>query len=221
VAVRRRTVPALVAPLLALAATGCAPATPRAAPGRDGRAIAPSDPSAEGGRFVAGAGGRSRLLVRTRDVVTGRHVVRFEQWRAVLVTTPEPSVSVEVDMHSLRTSSETVEAFLKNDLLEVDRYPKATLVGKLSANGDAGEYVVDATLVLHGVEKQIRFKARLTRRPTSYRFFAIFELSRTDFDIRRPDAADGWIDRDVIVTIDADGAPEPVTADDANRPRAH
>jgi polyisoprenoid-binding protein YceI len=211
---------------LALAATGCGAgvqrATVTAAP-----ANAPSAPAAsvkgaplesEGGRFIARAA-TSKLEVKATAVMVGEQTLRFERWRALVLTGRELRVDVDVDATSLRSDLSIVERIAKNQLMEVHLFPHATFTGTLkprgaiAAIGDRDVDVdVDVMASIHGVTRRLTFKGKVRRAGKAYRFSAEFKVPRQAFDIRLHSSWDSFIDDDVLIELDVRAEPEPVTA---------
>jgi polyisoprenoid-binding protein YceI len=191
---------------------GCAPEVQRATVSPSvievpGVAVAPRGAQ----RFVVRPS-HSRLLVRAAHAYTGKHVLTFERWRAILVTDPSLQIFVDADMTSVRTSVPEVESYVRYDLLEIGNHPHATLLANLRPvpDGAPGEHVAEGRIVLHGVAKDVTFHATVTKRAGSYRFLTSFELSRKDFAIGTADIWDGYLHDTVSVQIDADVTPERV-----------
>jgi polyisoprenoid-binding protein YceI len=201
---------------VAVVALGCAPEIQRAAvspaPVELPRvALAPRGAK----RFVVRPS-HSRLLVRAVHAYTGKHVLTFDRWRAILVTEPSLEIFVDADMTSVRTSVSDVESYVRYDLLEIGQHPHATLLATLHPvlGGEPGEHVAEGRMVLHGVAKDLRFHATVTKRAASYRFVTSFEISRKDFAIGTPDIWDGYLHDTVSVSIDADVTPERVEVEE-------
>jgi polyisoprenoid-binding protein YceI len=96
----------------------------------------------------------------------------------------------EVDLNSIDTGIGLRNRHMRDNYLETDKYPythfkgKLTRAGKLSDN----EYDVTAegTMFIHGVEKQISVKGKMTAMDNGYRIQANFITALTDYKITVP-----------------------------------
>jgi polyisoprenoid-binding protein YceI len=152
---------------------------------------------------------RSRIDVVGVDVFGGKHPTTFDRWRGTVRIGPPNRVSVEVDMESARGESEIVTRALKYDLLEVDRYPTATLTGRIDDKGR-----VEGNAMIHGVEKGLRFHGSLTREGPEYHFVARFKISRDAFAIHTPASWDSLVRDDVHLYVDVRARRERVTVEE-------
>lgn len=163
-------------------------------------AMAPDLASAKAGtsaeRWVA-VPARSRIDVVGVDVMGGKHPVTFDRWTGVVTIGPPNRVVVDIQMASARGESEMITRILKYDLLEVDRYPTATLSGTIDDKG-----LVEGNAAIHGVEKGLRFHGTLTREGEEYRFVARFKISRDVFKIHSDASWDGLVKDDVHIYAD-------------------
>lgn len=157
----------------------------------------------------------SRVDVVGVDVMGGRHPVTFDRWKATLLVGAESRVFVDVDMTSARGESELVTRLLKYELLEVDRYPRATLTAVVRPSGDPDTpQIVEGNATIHGIEKGLRFHGVLRREGPHYRFLARFRVSRDLFGIHAKASWDGLVRDDVHVYVDARAVRERVTAEE-------
>lgn len=160
----------------------------------------------------------SRVDLYAADVITGDHRLTFERWTAHVVTKPAWRLEVTIETHSLRASPKVLEDFAKRRVLEVDRFPRATLQGTLrplAFQRAEGTYEVVGHLELHGVTKPIRFEGSLTREGDRVRFRTQFVLARAPFDVRVPAPWEALVKNDVRIAIDAVAVPQPPTDSDA------
>jgi polyisoprenoid-binding protein YceI len=140
---------------------------------------------------------RSRMDVVGVDIVGGKHPVTFDRWSAIVTIGPPNRIAVEVDMRSARGESETITRLLKYELLHVDQHPTATLEGTIDDNG-----LVSGNATIHGVQRGLRFRGRLTREGAEYHFVARFKILRNAFDIRAEASWDSLIKDDAHIYVD-------------------
>lgn len=163
---------------------------------------------------------RSRLEVHASSTFTGWQRITFDRWSAKVVRGKVVRVSVNVDMTSLKISlPDPAESVIKTRLLEVHKFPLATLEGTIHAiHGgavpDAGEITVEGLAHLHGVRRAIRFVGSLAPDGAGYRFRARFLLSRVDFDIGFHDSWDTFLGDDVRIVLDIAGVEQKVEAEE-------
>jgi len=169
---------------------------------------------------------RTKLEMYASDIVTGEHRGWFERWKGHVDIVPAndgpkesiPKVALivaEIQTDSLVVDLAGAADFVKQKLLEVQRFPRATLTATLSkTDGDIpSEHVVQGIADIHGVKKQIRFVGDLTKDGESYRFKTSFVISRKDFDISYT-PVEPFLKNDVRIVIDGVAHPEKVTAEE-------
>jgi polyisoprenoid-binding protein YceI len=152
----------------------------------------------------------SRVVVAARDIARGSHPLRFERFSGSVRVTPSGGgqLRLDIDMGSLRGDNGFAER-LASSMLEVTRFPHATLVAQLR-KGDAPDVrVVQGNVVVHGIEHGITFKAKLRPDGDSWRLHAVFDMSRSAFDIKADGTWDPLIRDDFRVTFDLRGVPAP------------
>jgi len=152
-------------------------------------------------RYVV-LGRRSHLDIRGHDSVLGDHSITFSRWSARIETEP-PRIEVDIDLRSLESSEGFVASILRDHVLEVDRYPHATLVGSLAGTGGrGGDIVIDGIADVHGKRVPLRFNGAIREEGTGYRFKASFAMSRRAFDCSYA-PAEPFLDDTFHVTVDA------------------
>ena len=109
------------------------------------------------------------------------------------------SVHLEVDMASLSTGKKLRDDHMREDHLEVEKYPKAVFEGAalLSPAGAKLEpgkltpFQIEGTFALHGVSRRLRFPAEATFTPVGQggrvAFRANFSVALPDYQIKRPE----------------------------------
>jgi polyisoprenoid-binding protein YceI len=139
---------------------------------------------------------RGRLDIEEQDPTQGRLFIDF-------------------DMTSFENPSRMVTLILQQEFLEVDAHPHAQLEARFRrAGGAPDERLVEGILDLHGVQKGVSFKARVTRDGTAVRLTATFDLDRQPFGIRQHDEWD-WVNKnDFRVRLDLRGTPERVEVEE-------
>ncbi len=158
--------------------------------------------SEKGPRFPVRREG-SQVEVVAGDLITGDHVLTFDRFDGLLATEPpgdSGTLDFELDLQSMKSDSKEVESVIKNDLLEVDKFPHASLAAHFGP-GSGDEREVEGNLVLHGVKKGIRFAATLRPEERGYRFAATFKIERQAFGIHAP-KFDSVIYDDLRINLD-------------------
>jgi len=109
------------------------------------------------------------------------------------------SVHLEVDLASLTTGKKLRDEHMREDHLEVTKYPKAVFEGAavLSPAGAKLEpgkltpFQMEGTFELHGVSRRLRFPAEATFTPVGQggrvAFKATFSVALPDYQIKRPE----------------------------------
>jgi len=172
-------------------------------------------PPDEARRFAVRPDG-SILEVYVKDLATGPHTLVFTRFRGSLVP-EEPggtgTLTLDVDLRSVRTDTETVASIVKEELLEVDKHPHARIQATLHPAGDAGERRVEGNVLLHGVRRGLRFTGKLRHRGERWYLAGEFEMSRVAHGIRRTPDLDWMISDEFLVKIDLLATPEKVTVE--------
>jgi polyisoprenoid-binding protein YceI len=156
----------------------------------------------------------SRLHVYASDLLNGDHSITFASFRGVVEidATRHGRFRLSVDMRTLRAENDYITDFAKYDLLEVDKYPHATIVAQIEPGDAPDALALTGNIVLHGVEHGIRFTATLTRINDHAEVHAVWKMSRVDFAMRAR-KADWIIQNDIRVTLDLRAGPERVTVE--------
>lgn len=167
--------------LLVLAlALGCrAPTKPPAAPLAAESNVRRPAP----GRYVVDAE-HSRFDALGAGTLAGHFRLRFTSWKATIDVANDGvgMLNVVVDTASVEVDKAAATDVVKVHLLEVDRFPKATLVGKLVPNGT--DYAIDGTADLHGYRVPLRIAGKLQEDGTEWVFRTSFPISRKAFAIK-------------------------------------
>jgi polyisoprenoid-binding protein YceI len=172
-------------------------------------------PPEEARRFAIRPEG-SLLEVFVKDLVTGPHTLTFTRYRGSLVpeeTGGTGTLTLDVDLESVHTDSESVTSIIKWELLQVERYPHARITATLRPAGDGGERTVEGTVLLHGVRRGLRFTGRLRHRGERWYLSGEFEMSRIAHGIHRAPNLDWMISDDFLVKIDLLATPETVSVE--------
>lgn len=200
------------ASLASIASAGCvfdgnAPGTRDATASGEVFVSPAAEPSGEPPSFRPGAkryvvfGRRSHLDVSGHDTVLGDHRLTFRSWSARIETEP-PRIVVDIDLRSLDSSEGMIVPIVRDNMLEADRYPHATLVGSLSAAGRAGEIVIDGIADVHGKRVPLRFTGAMHEEGKGYRFRGSFDMSRRAFDVSFA-PVEPFLDDTFRVSVDA------------------
>lgn len=175
----RRALSVLLAASLAF---GCKAAPPAAAP-QPAAIVVPWGPKP--GRYVVDPA-RARFDVYGAGTIAGRYRLRFPEWRAVVVLREDRTAELDVRVvtRSVQVDKTAATGIVKNHLLEVERYPVATLKAKLRPTDASGAYDIDGVADLHGVQQPLRFAGRLRQDPDGYVFHTEVKISRKAFNLR-------------------------------------
>jgi len=114
------------------------------------------------------------------------------------------SVSVTVDMGSIKTDEEKLTGHLKTpDLLDVAKFPQATFTSTaIKPGGEKGaSHTVTGNLQLHGVTKSVSFPATIKVGADAVDVNAEFAINRKDFGIVYPGMPDDLIKDDVLLKL--------------------
>ncbi len=202
---RRRRLVLVLASAHALA---CGPGVQRAAlsPALAEGKVADAEPAREARLVLAP---ESRVVVAAKDVARGTHPLRFDKIRGKLRVGPAGAghLRFELDMATLRGENGFAES-LAQSMLEVNRFPHATLVARIEPAEAPDTRLVTGNVVVHGVERGISFKAKMKQDGEAWRLHAVFELSRSAFGIKADGAWDPLIRDDFRVTFDFRGMPD-------------
>ena len=109
------------------------------------------------------------------------------------------SVHLEVDLASLSTGKKLRDEHMREDHLEVDKFPKAifdgaAVISPAGAKLEPGKltpFQMEGTFALHGVSRRVRFPAEATFTPSGpggkIAFRATFSVALPDYQIKRPE----------------------------------
>jgi polyisoprenoid-binding protein YceI len=113
-------------------------------------------------------------------------------------------IAVEIATASLTADDPKLTSHLKSpDLLDVDKYPKATFTStSIVAGGEGGAtHTVTGNLQLHGVIKSISFPVKAKIASDTVDADAEFAIDRKDFGIVYPGMPDDLIKDDVLLKL--------------------
>ncbi|HSN97016.1 MAG TPA: YceI family protein [Candidatus Nanopelagicales bacterium] len=142
--------------------------------------------------------------------VTGKHEGKFEKITGSIALGPDGkpeggSVTVEIDMDSVKTDQEKLDGHLKApDFFDVAKFPKAKFTStEVKAGGDKGAtHTLTGELDLHGVKKTISFPATITVGADAVTATTEFALNRKDFGIAYEGKKDDLIRDEVVIKLD-------------------
>ncbi len=134
------------------------------------------------------------------DSVTGEHPAHLPAMQGTITREGEAlRVQFVLDMRELQAAPD-VQDQMRNELLEVKKFPDCTFASKaIVPNGGHAE--VTGNLTLHGVTHAITFDASVKSTPQAVDVTADFTLPRTEFDIHRHDSWDGLIRDEIRVHV--------------------
>lgn len=140
--------------------------------------------------------------------VTGKHLGSFKTFSGTIraeegaADASSGEVTVEIDIASIDADVAKLTAHLKTpDLLDAEKYPKATFRSTKVEKKDGSTYSVTGPFQLHGVTKQITFPATIRLAPEQVEVDAEFAINRKDFDITYPGMPDDLIKDDVLIKL--------------------
>jgi polyisoprenoid-binding protein YceI len=117
-------------------------------------------------------------------------------------------------MRTLEAENDFITGFAKYELLDVDTFPRATIVAQVEPLPDEpGTLWMTGNVVLHGVERGIQFRATFARQGELVHIHAVFKMSRTAFAMRARES-DWIIQDDLRITLDLHAGPEKITVED-------
>lgn len=162
----------------------------------------------------------SKLEVRGGDLLTGNHVMKFKRWRGAFLKDatsppekPTGELTIDIELGSLETDW-IVDDSLRNHLLEVNKHPRAIFAGTVRPRDDNEPgHVFLGRLVVHGVERSIRFYLTVKPAAETYLLDAVFDMSRDEFGMHRKDTIDLVIYDDFRVDFGLVAHPEQVSAE--------
>jgi polyisoprenoid-binding protein YceI len=168
----------------------------------------------DGKRFAAHAGS-SALVVVGSATFSGDHEFTFRRWNATLVGDPPTQLRMEAEATTVAAEEPWMEDMIRTDLLEVERFPRATLVADLlPIAGEPDARLVVGNATVHGITRGIRFRATLARDGEAWKLAATFDMSRKAFDVRLHNRWDAFIHDDFRLVLDFRATPERVFVED-------
>ena len=152
---------------------------------------------------------RAHLAIKGHDSVLGDHVLSFSRWSARIEAEEPPKIVVDIDLTSLWSDEGLVASMARNQLLEVDRYQHASLVGTLARTSIDGQLVIDGTVDLHGKQGPLRFVGTMRPEGDGYRLDASFDMSRHAFGLSYA-PIEPFLDDNFRIVVSAVARPERV-----------
>ena len=142
------------------------------------------------------------------DSVTGEHPAHLPAMQGTISREGEAlRVHFVLDMRELQASPD-VQDQMRNELLEVKKFPECTFASKAIVPS-GGHAEVTGNLTLHGVTHAITFDANVKSTPKAVDVVADFTLPRTQFDIHRHDSWDGLIHEEIRVHVSLHAIADP------------
>jgi len=143
--------------------------------------------------------------------VTGQHMISVKEFSGTIhLVAGDPiksSVEVELVLSSLDSRpAKFLKHLMSADLLDVEKFPKATFVStSVAAGGAGGTHTVTGNLTLHGQTKAISFPATIAVSGDHVSAKAEFGINRQDFGVTYPGQPDDLIKDEVLVRLSLDG----------------
>ncbi len=103
------------------------------------------------------------------------------EWNEEMPT--ESKFAVSVAVNTLNTGIDGRDSHLRNEeYFNVERYPDIKLISNsISRNND--DFVMNATLTIKGMSKNISFPFTVEKKPDNYLFAGKFTINRRDFGV--------------------------------------
>jgi polyisoprenoid-binding protein YceI len=144
--------------------------------------------------------------------VTRKHEGAFNVFSGALdLVDGDPTksiVTVEIATASLTADDPKLTSHLKSpDLLDVDKFPKATFTSTSVKTGGEGDatHTLTGNLLLHGVTKSITFPAKIKLAAEAVDADVEFAINRKDFGIVYPGMPDDLIKDEVLLKLKLHG----------------
>jgi polyisoprenoid-binding protein YceI len=158
---------------------------------------------------------RSRLEVLASDSILGAHVITFDRWHAHVETDPSLTITLVVDVTSMRMEPPKLGAWIQENVLETRRYPEMKLDATMRIiDARDGTASVDAIAEVHGVRRALRFNGVVTKHGEAFRFRSEVTVKRQDFKLHAPKMFDAFVKDDITIVVDAVATPESVRAEE-------
>ncbi len=121
--------------------------------------------------------------------------------------TEAKQIRFEVDTNSVKTDAAKLDKHLKSpDFFDTAKFPKATFqstsIAPLTGGANGATHEITGILNMHGVEKSIKFPARVEMDANGIRARSEFTIQRKDWGIVYQGAPDKVIKDDVLMKID-------------------
>ena len=157
---------------------------------------------------------RSRFEIFGTDVFGAEHRMTFKTWQARVTLDPTPRITARIETASVVVDFPGATSTVQAHVLEVDRFPLATLDATLArTSGPPDQHVVEGIAELHGVQKTLRFFGTLTEEGDAYLFRTSFVVARSEFGIHYA-PIEPFVREDVRIVVDALARPERVEAEE-------
>lgn len=124
-------------------------------------------------------------------------------------------ISFDIDLNSIVTDTEKLTEHLKSpDFFDVAKHPKATFTSTSLTDAPAGTpggatHLLQGTLDLHGVSKQVSIPVVAQQTPEGVRATSEFTIDRHDWGISYKGMPDDLIRDEVLIKLDLSFPPPP------------
>lgn len=149
----------------------------------------------------------------TGSKVTGSHDGGFNTFTGHFTIADGAPVGndhkVTIDMRSTWTDDEKLTEHLKSaDFFDVPEYPISTFDVTGVEKQEDGSYHIAGNFTLHGVEKNIKIPASVSKDGETVKISSEFDINRKDFGINYPGKQDDLIRDEVVIRLYLDAEPE-------------
>ena len=149
----------------------------------------------------------------TGSKVTGSHDGGFKTFTGHFTIADGAPVGndhkVTIDMTSTWSDNEDLTGHLKSeDFFDVEKFPTSTFDVTGVEKQEDGTYHIAGNFTLHGVTKNIKIPATVSKEGETVKIASEFDINRKDFDINYPGKQDDLIRDEVVIRLDLTANPE-------------
>jgi len=149
----------------------------------------------------------------TGSKVTGSHDGGFNTFTGHFTIADGAPVGndhkVTIDMNSTWSDDDKLTEHLKSDhFFDVENHPESTFDVTGVEKQEDGTYHIAGNFSLHGVEKNIKIPASVSKDGDTVKISSEFDINRKDFGITYPGKQDDLIRDEVIIRLDLTAQPE-------------
>ena len=128
---------------------------------------------------------------------------------AAILDAASGTVQFQVLMKSFEFKKALMQEHFNSDYVESDKFPSGEFKGSIVNNNEIsyskpGTYPVkvNGTLTMHGVTKNVATNGTVTVAPDGLKTNAVFNISLSDFNIKRPSIVKEKVSNNIQITVD-------------------